>query len=282
MNSLQFFGSLELGLIFSLVALGVYLSFRIIDFPDLTVDASFPLGAAVAGISILQGLNPFLATFLAIFAGALAGLMTAYMNVKWNILGLLASILTMTGLYSINLRVMGNRPNLVIMDEPTLFHYAPVLALLAGIVLVVLLLLYAFFSSEFGLGVRAAGINPRAGAAYGISSNKVKLIVLAMSNALVAFAGALFTQSQGFADVSMGTGTIVIGLASVIMGETFLESSAMLKNLIACVVGSLLYRFAISLALNSSEVGLESSDLNLITAILVAVAMIVPKMRAKK
>jgi len=281
MNTLQFLGSLELGMIYALVAVGVYLTFRIIDFPDLTVDGSFPLGAAVASICIIHGHNPVLATFLSLLAGALAGLVTAYLNTHWKILGLLASILTMTALYSINLRVMDNKPNLVIMEEPTLFQYGHVLLILSGIVIAILLLLHLFFRSNFGLAIRGAGINPKAGAAYGISINKVKLTTLALSNALVALGGSLFAQSQGYADISMGTGTIVVGLASVILGESFLRSNSLIKALIACVFGSLVYRLLISLALNSGELGLQASDLNLITACLVAAAMILTKMRKK-
>jgi putative ABC transport system permease protein len=262
------------------VAIGVYLTFRIIDFPDLTVDASFPLGAAVTGVCLLNGMNPYLATLVSLFAGAFAGFITAYLHVRWNILGLLASILTMTGLYSINLRIM-KTPSLVIMDEPTLFQHGHTLSILLLIVVLTLTLLHFFFASHFGLGLRAAGINPRAGAAYGISVKFVKLTVLAMSNALVALAGALFVQSQGFADISMGTGTVVVGLASVIMGESLFRTPSLIKNLIACVFGSLAYRFAISLALNTGELGLESSDLNLITACLVAAAMIFAKMRSR-
>lgn len=281
MNSLQALGSFELGLIYALVALGVYLTFRIIDFPDLTVDGTFPLGASVASICIVNGVNPLLATAAAILAGGFAGFVTAYLNVRWKILGLLASILTMTALYSINLRVMGNKPNLVIMEEPTFFHYGPVWLILVGIVLVTVVGLYFFFQTHIGLAMRAAGINPKAGAAYGISVDFVKLAILAASNALVALAGALFAQSQGYSDISMGTGTVVVGLASVIMGESFLKSGTVLKALLGCVIGSLVYRFVISFALNSGELGLQSSDLNLITACLVAFAMILARMRVK-
>lgn len=281
MNSLQLIGSLELGLIYALVAIGVYLTFRVIEFPDLTVDGSFPLGAAVASILILNGCNPFLATGLALLSGSLAGLVTAFLHVKWNIFGLLASILTMTALYSINLRVMGNRPNLAIMDETTIFSYGPVYVILSLMVLLVLILLYLFYSSHFGLGIRGAGINPKAGGAYGISISKTKFVSLAMSNGLVALAGALFAQSQGYVDIAMGTGTVIIGLASVIMGESFFRARTLIFSLMACVLGSLIYRIMISFALNSGDLGLQSSDLNMITAALVAGSMLLAKMRKR-
>ncbi len=279
MNLMQLAGSCELGLIYALVAIGVYLSFRVIDFPDLTVDGTFPLGAAVAAILILNGCNPLLASGLAVLAGALAGLVTGFLNVRWQILGLLAGILTLTALYSINLRVMGNRPNLAIMDEITVFHFGPVLVLLLTAVVLVVLALHFFFASHFGLALRAGAINPKAGAAYGINVNVVKLTVLAISNSLVALAGALFAQSQGFADISMGTGTIIVGLASVIMGEAFFHPRSVTLALLACVVGSVVYRFVISLALNSGEIGLKATDLNLITAVIVAGTMVLTKMR---
>ncbi len=279
MNLLQMIGSCELGLIYALVAIGVYLSFRVIDFPDLTVDGAFPLGAAVSAILIINGCNPIFACVCSIFAGALAGLITGLLNVRWQILGLLASILVLTALYSINLRVMGNKPNLAIMDEITVFHYGPVLAVLSVIVLCVLVLLHFFFASHFGLAVRAGAINPKAGAAYGINVSNIKLITLAMSNGLVALAGSLFAQSQGFADISMGTGTIIVGLASVIMGEAFFHPRSITMALIACVVGAVVYWLVIALALNSGELGLKSSDLNVITAVIVATTMIVARVR---
>ncbi|MBP6218748.1 MAG: ABC transporter permease [Oligoflexales bacterium] len=282
MNALQVLGACELGLIYGLVALGVYISFRVIDFPDLTVDGSFPLGAAVTASLLVQGCSPVLSFIVALFAGLLAGAVTAYLSVRWNILGLLASILTMTALYSINLRIMGQQPNIALINEPTLFQDYSVLNVLFVLTVVTVLLLKMFFSSDFGLAMRASGINPKAGSAYGVSSGKVKFIALSMSNGLVAAAGALFTQSQGFADISMGTGTIVIGLASVIIGESVFHPRSLGLALFACVIGSVLYRLVISLALNASEIGLQASDLNLLTAALVATATILAKWMKKK
>lgn len=281
MNQLQLLGALEIGIIYALVAIGVYITFKIIDFPDLTVDGSFTLGAAVSAALIANGMNPFLATFLAIISGSVAGMITGYLNVRWNILGLLAGILTMTGLYSINLRIMG-KPNIAIIDEQTIFSGYSIIIVALIILVITTLLLTRFFASEFGLGIRAAGINARISNAYGINVGKMKIIALALSNAIVAFAGALFTQSQSFADISMGTGTVIIGLASVIIGEAMLRPHRILTGLITCALGSVIYRIAIGFALNVNDVGLEASDLNLITVLLVVFTMILPRLKKIK
>ncbi len=281
MNILQLLGSCELGLIYALVAIAVYISFRVIDFPDLTVDGSFPLGAAVSASLLINGCNPLLSCGLALLAGLLSGALTGYLSVRWNILGLLAGILTMTALYSINLRVMGNSPNIALLNEPTLFKDMNVAGVLLAITAAVILLLKRFFSSHFGLGMRAAGINAKAGAAYGIRTGRMKIVALAISNSLVALAGALFAQSQGFADISMGTGTVIVGLASVIIGETIFRPKSIGLALVACMIGSVIYRVVISLALNAHEFGLKASDLNLVTAILVTLTMIGAKLTKK-
>jgi len=280
----QFLGTLELGLLYSLVTLGVYLTFRTINFPDLTVDGTFPLGAAVAAALIVKGIEPLIATLAAVLAGAIAGFITGYLHVRWKILGLLAGILTMLALYSINLRIMG-KPNIALLSEATVFHYFQgshvTLWSLAGIVIAFVFLLYKFLSSQFGLGLRATGINPRISPAYGINIAKMSLIGLALSNSLVALAGALFAQAQGFADISLGTGTLIGGLATVIIGESLFRKYHILIILISCVLGSILYRLVIALALNLQIAGLQSSDQNLITAILVVVAMLTPSIRQK-
>lgn len=278
MNQLQFLGALEIGLIYGLVALGVYLTFRIIDFPDLTVDGSFTLGAAVSAIMISLDYNPWLATSMAIVAGGLAGSITGYLNVRWNILGLLAGILTMTALYSINLRVM-SKPNIALINKATIFNFNPIITSTSIIIILVILLLARFFASEFGLSVRAIGINPKVSTAYGINVGKLKVITLALSNAIVALGGSLFTQSQGFADISMGNGTVIVGLASVIIGESIIHPKKVMAWLVACIVGSILYRIVIAFALNANDIGLEASDLNLITAMIVAFTMILPKLK---
>ena len=282
-------GALEIGLIFSLVALGVYISFRLLRFPDLTVDGSFPLGGAVAATLIAAGTDPFVATFAAMIAGAGAGLITGWLNVRLKIMDLLASILVMIALYSINLRVMG-KPNVALINDPTVFTLFEfgglpdyVLKPLVLLVIVVLakLLIDLFFASETGLAMRATGSNPRMARAQGISTDKQTIIGLGLSNALVALAGALFVQTQGGADISMGIGTIVIGLAAVIIGETILPARSLVITTAACIVGALLYRFFIALALNSDFIGLQAQDLNLVTAVLVAFALLVPAYKRK-
>jgi putative ABC transport system permease protein len=282
MNIIQFLGALELGLIYGLVAVAVYLTFRIIDFPDLTVDGSFTLGAAVSASLIVKGVHPLYATLAAFAAGALSGVVTAYLHVRWHILGLLAGILTMTALYSINLRIM-ERPNIALLSEPTLFNQWEipygVLVILGIIVVCVIVLLTRFLLSQLGLGLRATGVNPRVSRSYGVNVGAMIIIALALSNAIVAFGGALFTQSQGFADISMGAGTIITGLASVIVGETVMRSRNIAVALVSCLVGSVLYRLAVAFALNAGDLGLKASDLNLITALLVAVTMVLPKLQ---
>lgn len=295
MNSIQFLGALELGLIYSLVALGVYLSFRTLNFSDLSVDGTFPLGAAVAGSGILFGMNPFLATLLAMLAGAFAGYITAFLTTRLKILNLLAGILTMTALYSINLRVMG-KPNLALLGEntietevahfllkvihlPEIFSDHIKIISLFLIVVVVVLVFEWLLKTRFGLALRSIGSNPRMARSIGINDDAMVQVGLALSNALVALAGALFAQFHGFADISMGVGTIIIGLAAVIIGEAIFATRNIALALVSCIIGAIIYRLAISFALEATEIGLQASDLNLVTAVIVAVAMVLPTLK---
>jgi len=280
-------GALEIGLIFSLVALGVYISFRLLRFPDLTVDGSFPLGGAVAATLISSGSDPFLATVVATIAGAVAGVITGWLNIRLKIMDLLASILMMIALYSINLRIMG-KPNVPLINEPTVFSvlqpeamsdYVLRPLLLIVVVLAAKLVLDWFFSTQTGLAMRATGSNARMARAQGVHTGLMVLGGMALSNALVGLAGALFAQTQGGADISMGVGTIVIGLAAVIVGESLLPSRRLYLATIAVIVGAIVYRFFIALALNSDFIGLQAQDLNLVTAVLVTIALVVPKLR---
>ncbi|WP_439685240.1 ABC-type putative transport system, permease component [Cupriavidus oxalaticus] len=289
MSLFSLLGALEIGLIFSLVALGVLISFRILNFPDLTVDGSFPLGGAVAATLIAAGQDPFLSTVVAIAAGALAGWITGWLNVRLKIMDLLASILMMIALYSINLRIMG-RPNVPLITEPTLFtilqpEWIPDYVLRPLVLFVVVVIaklgLDWFFSSQLGLAMRATGANPRMARAQGIPTGRATLAGMALSNALVALAGALFAQTQGGSDISMGIGTIVIGLAAVIIGETVLPARRLIWTTLAVVLGAILYRFFIALALNSDFIGLKAQDLNLVTAALVTIALVLPATRKK-
>ena len=287
MTLIALLGSLEMGLIFALVALGVFISFRVINFPDLTVDGSFPLGGAVAATLLVAGWHPLAATAAAFAAGALAGLTTGWLHVKLKIMQLLAGILVMIALYSINLRVMG-KPNQPLLDSPTVFGLvhlgglpAPWITpvVLLAITLLVKFGLDGYFASEAGLAMRATGGNPRMARAMGISTDRLSLVALALSNGIVALAGGLFAQSQGGADVSMGIGTIVIGLAAVIIGETILPGRSMAIATWGCIVGAVLYRLLIALGLNSDFIGLQAQDLNLVTALLVTVALMMPASR---
>lgn len=284
MSFYTLWGSLEIGLVFSLVALGVFITFRVLNFPDLTVDGSFPLGAATAAILISTGHNPFLSTGAGMLAGAAAGLVTGWLNVRLRIMDLLAGILVMIALYSINLRVMGG-PNVPLISEPTVFSFLPgwlpdyverPLAMLL-LVAVLKLLLDRFFASLLGLALRATGANGRMARAQGVNTGNAVLLGMAISNALVGLAGALFAQSQGGADISMGIGTIVIGLAAVIVGEGILPARRIVWTTLAVVLGAVLYRLVIAIALNSDFIGLEAQDLNLITAILVGAALVLPR-----
>lgn len=282
-------GAVEIGLIFALVALGVLISFRILRFPDLTVDGSFPLGGAVAATLISAGADPFSATLAAVAAGAVAGFVTGWFNVKLRIMDLLASILVMTALYSINLRVMG-RPNVPLISEPTVFMllqpeaivdyvFRPLLLVL--IVVAAKLALDWFFATQTGLAMRATGSNGRMTRAQGVNTGWAVIGGIALSNALVGLAGALFAQTQGGADISMGIGTIVIGLAAVIIGESMLPSRRMIHATLAVILGAIVYRFFVALALNSDFIGLQAQDLNLITAVLVAIALVLPMLRRR-
>jgi len=291
LSQIAFFGAVETGLIYGLVAFGIYISFRVLDFPDLTVDGSFPLGAAVAAVLIIAGWNPWLATGMAIVAGMAAGAVTALLNVKLGILNLLASILTMIALYSVNLRVMGG-PNVPLLMQDTVvtwwdsllppeyYFLAPVL-LFVVVTAIVLVLLWRFMKSEIGLSMRATGANPRMARAQGIATGAMVVLGVALSNGLVGLAGALVAQSQGAADVTMGVGVIVIGLASLIGGEAVISPTSVLRALLACVVGAIIYRLAIAFALNADVLGLGAQDLNLITAILVTLAIVLPGFRTR-
>ncbi|MFC4519146.1 ABC transporter permease [Cupriavidus pinatubonensis] len=289
MSLFSLLGALEIGLIFSLVALGVLISFRILNFPDLTVDGSFPLGGAVAATLIAAGQDPFVATGVAIVAGALAGIITGWLNVRLKIMDLLASILMMIALYSVNLRIMG-RPNVPLITEPTMFtilqpDWMPDYVLRPLVLFIVVVVakigLDWFFSSQLGLAMRATGANPRMARAQGIATGRATLAGMALSNGLVALAGALFAQTQGGSDISMGIGTIVIGLAAVIIGESILPARRLVWATLAVVLGAILYRFFIALALNSDFIGLKAQDLNLVTAALVTIALVLPATRKK-
>ena len=282
-------GAASQGIIWGIMTLGVYITFKVLDFPDLTVDGSFALGGAVSAILISNGMNPFITLFFSFLAGSLAGLATGILNTKLQIPGILAGILTMIALYSINIRVMGGRPNIPLLGMATsltiiqnILSLSKVVSdLLVGFVfsVFIVLIMYWFFGTEMGCAIRATGNNEKMIRALGVDTNVMKTIGLMLSNALVSLSGALVTQSQGYADVGMGTGTIVIGLASVIIGEViFGNRFNFLYKLSSIVMGSIIYRIIIAIVL---QLGLKATDLKLLTAIIVAIALSVPVLNKK-
>lgn len=282
-------GAASQGIIWGIMTLGVYITFKVLDFPDLTVDGSFALGGAVSAILISNGMNPFITLIFSFLAGSLAGLATGILNTKLQIPGILAGILTMIALYSINIRVMGGRPNIPLLGMATsltiiqnILSLSKVVSdLLVGFVfsVFIVLIMYWFFGTEMGCAIRATGNNEKMIRALGVDTNVMKTIGLMISNALVSLSGALVTQSQGYADVGMGTGTIVIGLASVIIGEViFGNRFNFLYKLSSIVMGSIIYRIIIAIVL---QLGLKATDLKLLTAIIVAIALSVPVLNKK-
>lgn len=273
------------GLLWSIMALGVYLTFRVLDIADLTVEGSFPLGAAVAAAMLVEGINPIIAILGAAIAGMFAGVITGVLHTKLKIPALLAGILTMIALYSINLRVMG-KANVSLLRMDTIFttmtdvgltnSYA-VLAIGVISTFIFGLLIYWFFGTEIGAAIRATGFNQQMIRANGVNTDFTIILGLLLSNALVAISGALVAQNNGFADVGMGVGTIVIGLASVIIGEVLFGTRSFRNCLISVVLGSIIYRIVIAIVL---QMGMPPNDLKLFTAILVAIALSMPLIKS--
>lgn len=292
MSLIALFGTFETGLVYALVALGVLLSFRVLDFPDLTADGSFPLGAFACAVAMVAGIHPFVAVALGFVAGAVSGVATAWLHIRLGILQLLAGIVVMTALYSVNLRI-GGAPNIPLLGTDTVFDaFTPLLGkgfwqntvVLLGFVFIIKAALDWFFSTETGLAMRATGANPRMARAQGIATGKMVLLGMALSNGLIALAGALFAQLVGGADISAGLGTIVFGLAAVILGEALLPSKNMWLITLSVIVGSLVYRLFIMFAMGSdilSGLGLRTQDLNLVTSVLVVIVLLLPKTQAK-
>ncbi|MBE5776819.1 MAG: ABC transporter permease [Clostridiales bacterium] len=278
-------GALALGLLWSIMTLGVYISYRVLDMADLTAEGSLTLGAAVAGAMIANGANPLLATLCAAGAGLLAGLCTGVLHTKLKIPALLSGILTMIALWSVNLRVMGNRANVSILRMDTVYTFFQNLGLdktwsmiVVGAVcaMAVISVLYWFFGTELGAAIRATGNNEKMVRAQGINTDTMKILGLVISNGLIALSGALIAQSQAFADIQMGTGAIVIGLASLIIGEVLFGKGGFYKRLFAIILGAVVYRVIIALVL---KMGMPSNDLKLFTAITVTVALSLPRFK---
>lgn len=276
------------GLAYGLVALGVYLTFRVLSFPDLTVDGSFPLGGAVGAILIVAGVNPWLASLGALGAGLAAGLCTSLLNTKLRINALLSGILVMVALYSINLVIMG-RANISLLREITVFDQVSswvgidnsvVASIIFMVVclIVILVLLDWFLHTEIGLALRATGENQQMVRGLGANTDVTTILGVALSNGLVALSGALISQNQGFADAGMGIGMIVMGLASVIIGEGIFRPRGVTAIILAVIGGTFVYRLFLGLAL---RLGLPPVDFKLVTAALVVVALAIPFARKK-
>lgn len=273
------------GLLWAVMAIGVYITFRVLDIADLTVEGSFPLGAATAAALLTGGHNPITAIVAACFAGMISGTITGFLHTKLKIPALLAGILTMIALYSINLRIMG-KANISLLQVDTVFTIFPVsfdvqsIVLIVGLIAVSIvgLVSYWFFGTEIGAAIRATGFNQHMIRANGINTDITIMLGLLLSNGLVAISGALVAQNNGFADVGMGVGTIVIGLASVIIGEVLFGTKSFKNCLISVVLGSIVYRVVIAVVL---QMGMPPNDLKLFTAVLVALALSLPLFQAK-
>lgn len=277
------------GLLWGVMTLGAYISYKVLDFADLSVDGTFALGGAVSAVLISTGVNPFLALLLSMIAGLFGGLLTAILHTKLKIPGLLAGILTMLALYSVNMRVMG-KPNTPLLNMDTIvavvnrwFAFSKT-AINMGIGVLfcgaLIAIIYWFFGTELGCAIRATGNNPKMARALGVNTDNMLIVGLMLSNGLVALSGGLVAQSQGYADVGMGTGTMVIGLASIIIGGVvfrFMRHSFVTK-LLAAVLGSILYRIIIAVVL---QLGMDANDLKLLSATVVVAALSVPLLRGK-
>lgn len=300
---ISLFGAVEIGTLYAILALGVYLSFRILDFPDLTVEGSVVTGAGVSAVLIVNGVSPVLATLAATFAGFIAGSLTGLLHTKGKINPLLAGILMMIALYSINLRIMG-RSNIPLFNETTIFTQISTFwqslgidqflnnmlltiglenvpktwsVLIFGFILTfaIKLVMDLFLKTEIGLALRATGDNKRMIRSFSANTDNLNILGLALANALVALSGALIAQNGGFADAGMGVGMIVIGLASVIIGEALFGTKTIARTTLAVIGGAIIYRIIISFALRAPF--LDASDMKLITALIVVVALVTPK-----
>ncbi|MCR2807304.1 ABC transporter permease [Paenibacillus soyae] len=269
-------GAVESGLLYALMALGVYITFRILDFPDLTVDGSFTTGAAIGTVMTIAGSPPWLAVVYAFIGGGLAGMCTGLLHTKGKINGLLSGIIMMIALYSINLRILG-KPVVSLRGEANLFESVSVLVIGIGLVIAVMIALVLFFKTDMGLSLRATGDNNRMIRSFGANTDTTTILGVSLSNALVACSGALIAFSQNSANNTMGIGMIVVGLASVIIGEAIFGSKSILRAVIAVVLGAIIYRIIYALALRVPW--LDAQDMKLITAVIIIGALVVPTIR---
>lgn len=270
---------LETGFIFALVSMGVYITYKILDFPDLSVDGTFPLGAAISAILLINGVNPWLSLIIATIGGAIAGAITGFLHVKLKITNLMSGILVMIALYSVNLRIMDGKSNIALFDVDTVFNSSMPKLLLVGILMIIVKILFdLFLKTKQGFLLIAVGDNEQVVTTIGANKDNVKIVGLMISNALVSLAGALQAQYNGFADIGMGTGMVVTGLAAVIIGVSLLskirikinEKDYFIKATTLSIVGAVLYKAAIAIAL---RMNLNPNDLKILTAIVVVIAL---------
>lgn len=269
-------GAVESGLLYALMALGVFITFRILDFPDLTVDGSFTTGAAIATVMTVNGTQPWIAIICAFLGGAAAGLCTGLLHTKGKVNGLLSGIIMMIALYSINLRIMG-KPNVSLRNEMNAFDHIPVIAIGLVLAIGIKVLLDLFFKTDLGLSLRATGDNNRMIRSFGANTDVTTIVGIALSNALVACSGGLIAHHLKYADNSMGIGMIVIGLASVIIGEAIFGAKTIFRATLAVILGAIIYRVIYALALRVP--GMEAQDMKLITAVIITCALVVPTVR---
>ena len=285
---------LEQGMIYAIMALGIYITYKILDFPDLTVDGSFPMGAAIAAVLISKDFNPVLTLPICFLAGAVVGTLTGLIHVKLKVRDLLSGIIMMTALYTVNLRIAG-RANLPIYNKVTIFENDLVKSMPEAIlpfknVVVIVIITFAckyildwYLETKAGMLLRAVGDNDKIITSLSVDKGKVKIIGLAIANGLVSLSGCIFAQEQRFFDVSMGTGTMVIGLANVIIGTQLLKRFSFIKSTTAVIVGSIVYKACVSFAISKGMTfGLEANDLKLITAVLFLIILVVSTERRKK
>ena len=279
-------GAIELGLIYAVMGMGVYLSFRVLNIPDLTIDGSFTCGCAAGAVCTMAS-HPYLGMGAAFVCGMLCGLVTGILITRFRIQPILSGILTMTALYSVNLRIQGGKPNISMFGQKTIFTEiqdllgkdAGSIVMIIFILAVVCFVLYLFLNTQLGLSMRAIGSNEAMVRASSINADQMKVIGLALANGIIAFAGALLAQYQGFADVSSSSGKMVLGLASIIVGEAFFGHRTIIRSITSVIVGSLIYRFLLTFAL---QFGLNASDLNLFSAALVALSISLPYMKKRR
>ena len=270
--------AIELGLIFSILSLGVYISFRVLNVPDLTVDGSFATGCAVCAVMTIAG-HPYLGLLLAFVAGGLCGMVTAFLQTKMHMQPLLAGILTMVALYSINLRIMSGAPNISLFSTNTLFTLIDSeLLILLIFSLVIGFVLFGFFKTNLGLMLRATGDNEVMVRSSSINVDRMKFIGMPLSNGIVALSGALLAQYQNFADITSGTGMMVLGLAGIIIGEAILRKRTIGFGIASAIIGACIYRLLYQFAL---QFGIPATDMNLMSAILVAITISLPYLKRK-